>query len=77
MILLIGWRGEPGQKDEPQHVKQGEVTTYILDKIKIKYIIMDKDSSKSEISEIINFAKEKSVPVAIVVRKSTFEFSDF
>jgi|TARA_B100000795_G_scaffold85324_1_gene61973 phosphonopyruvate decarboxylase len=73
MILLIGWRGEPGQKDEPQHVKQGEVTLDILDKIKIKYIIMDKDSSKSEISEIINFAKEKSVPVAIVVRKSTFE----
>ena len=26
MILMIGWRGEPDHKDEPQHVKQGAIT---------------------------------------------------
>ena len=30
MFLLIGWRGQPGQKDEPQHVKQGRSTTEML-----------------------------------------------
>ena len=25
MLILIGWRGEPGVKDEPQHIKQGKV----------------------------------------------------
>ena len=73
MIMLIGWRGEPGHRDEPQHVKQGAVTLDILDTMKIKYIVIDEKSSLHDISEIINFAKEKLVPVAIVVRNSTFE----
>ena len=25
MLLMIGWRGEPGVKDEPQHIKQGRI----------------------------------------------------
>ncbi len=37
MILLIGWRGEPGIKDEPQHVKQGKITLKILDTLDIPY----------------------------------------
>ena len=35
VLLMIGWRGEPGIKDEPQHIKQGEVTTDLLDAMKI------------------------------------------
>lgn len=31
VLLLIGWRGEPGKHDEPQHVKQGKVTLSLLD----------------------------------------------
>ena len=30
-LLVIGWRGEPGVKDEPQHVRQGAVTLGQLD----------------------------------------------
>ena len=73
MILLIGWRGQPGNKDEPQHKKQGKVTLSMLDAMKIKYIIIDKNSSLKGVSKIINFAKNNSEPVAIVVKKSTFE----
>ena len=30
MLLLLGWRGEPGKRDEPQHVVQGKATPGIL-----------------------------------------------
>ena len=40
MILLIGWRGEPNIKDEPQHLKQGKVTKDLLDTMKIPYEIL-------------------------------------
>ena len=73
MILLIGWRGEPGIKDEPQHKKQGLVTLSILDTIKIRYVVIDKNSSPKQMIKIINYAKKNSQPVAIVAKKSTFE----
>ena len=38
LILLIGWRGKPGEKDEPQHVTQGLKTKEILKNLNIKYI---------------------------------------
>ena len=45
ILLLIGWRGEPGVHDEPQHVKQGKVTIPLLDVMGIKNTVM----SKSEV----------------------------
>jgi phosphonopyruvate decarboxylase len=74
MILLIGWRGEPQTKDEPQHVKQGRVTPELLKSMEIPFQIMDGKSDYEEI--IINSvkkAKEILAPVAILVRKNTFD----
>lgn len=74
MLLIIGWRGEPGEKDEPQHIKQGEVTQKQLDLLDIPYVVMDKDS---DLNEIIFFVKEKlkflNTPVAILVKKGSFK----
>ena len=42
MLVMIGWRGEPGVLDEPQHKKQGRVTCQLLDTMEIKYFIMAK-----------------------------------
>ena len=39
LIMFVGWRGEPGQKDEPQHVKQGKITDKLLETMDIKYDI--------------------------------------
>ena len=44
-MILIGWRGEPGVKDEPQHIKQGEITLDLLDVMGIEYQIIDKNSN--------------------------------
>lgn len=75
VLLMIGWRGEPGIKDEPQHKKQGEVTLALLEAMRIPYVILDTDDNKAleQLHEIIVSAREKSVPHAIVIRKDTFE----
>lgn len=74
MILMIGWRGEPGVKDEPQHKKQGEVTLALLEAMQIPYIILDNEENAalSQVHDIIISAREKSIPHAIVIRKDTF-----
>ena len=74
MILIIGWRGEPGVKDEPQHVKQGEITVDLLDVMGIEYQIIDKNTNniKSIVKKVVDNTKKYSKPTAIIVRKGTF-----
>ncbi len=74
VLLIIGWRGEPGVHDEPQHVKQGEVTLPLLDAMQIPYIILpDEDSAAlNAVQMAINDCKKLSKPHAIVIRKNTF-----
>lgn len=74
VLLIIGWRGEPGVHDEPQHVKQGEVTLPLLDAMQIPYIILsDEDvAALSAVQMVVNDCKKLSKPHAIVIRKNTF-----
>ncbi len=75
MLLMIGWRGEPGIKDEPQHIKQGEVTTTLLEAMDILYKIIPNniDKAKVIIGESIDYVKKNNCPLAFVIRKNTFE----
>ena len=74
ILMLIGWRGEPGIKDEPQHVKQGKITLELLDTMKIKYEILPQKSSslKKCINNSISYIKKTNRPLALVVKKNTF-----
>jgi phosphonopyruvate decarboxylase len=74
MVLVIGWRGEPGIKDEPQHVKQGKVTCSLLEAMNIPYsILSDNESNLSEqIEQCMETVKKTSAPYALIVRKDTF-----
>jgi phosphonopyruvate decarboxylase len=72
MLLLVGWRGEPGKKDEPQHVKMGKVTLDVLDSLKVPYKILE-DNYEEIIKEAIEYMKNNNAPYAIVVKKSIFE----
>ena len=72
MLLIIGWRGEPGVKDEPQHVKQGRITPGQLELMEIPYRIMDdKSDPEALLYELVRTARDESRPVALVVRKKT------
>jgi phosphonopyruvate decarboxylase len=74
MLLMVGWRGEPGTKDEPQHIKQGEVTLALFDAIKIPYTIIDSDenTAKKQFLQLIIDIKTKETPYAAIIRKNTF-----
>lgn len=75
ILLMIGWRGEPGTKDEPQHKKQGEVTLELLHAMDIPYTVLSEDETVAiqEVKAIIDATKTQSKPHAIVIRKNIFE----
>jgi len=74
MLLVIGWRGEPGKLDEPQHVKQGRVQNYLLDSAEIPYQIIDETTTEFRgiVENLMKLSLEKNNPVALIVRKGTF-----
>lgn len=74
MLLLVGWRGEPGTHDEPQHVKQGRVMCAMLDAMEIGYFVLDGSmgSAGQVIEQAKNLAISRGAPVAILVRQGTF-----
>ena len=71
MLLIIGWRGEPGTKDEPQHKKQGKVTLALLEAMGIPYEILE-DDYLPQLDRALQYMKQESQPYALVVRKGTF-----
>lgn len=79
MLLLIGWRGEPGEKDEPQHVKQGRITLSLLDALEIPYEILPEDIEKAAtvLNKAFTYMNKFNAPFALVVRKKTFEKYDY
>ena len=74
LLLLIGWRGEPGIHDEPQHISQGEVTLSLLDAMRIPYLILDTEEQNihSQLDSAFDYFKKENAPFALVVRKETF-----
>lgn len=74
MLLLVGWRGEPGFHDEPQHVKQGKVTLPIFDAMGIPYTILPETEAEAAvcIEQSLRNTRASKSPVALVVRKGTF-----
>ena len=75
MLLLVGWRGEPGIKDEPQHKKQGRITLQLLETLEIPHFVLPKEEKDANeiINKSIQLLNKYSAPVALVARKGTFE----
>lgn len=75
MLMLVGWRGEPSVKDEPQHIKQGEVTLSLLEASQISYEILsdDFDEAKKQLQKAFTYMEKEKKPYALVVRKGCFE----
>ena len=72
MIFIIGWRGEPGIHDEPQHIYQGEVTVKLLDDMGISSFIIGKETTDDEVALAMEeFRKllDSGKDVAFVIRK--------
>ena len=74
MLIMIGWRGEPNVKDEPQHVKQGEISEELLKTLSIPYIVLSHESEKIEeiIKDSIDTINKRKTPFVFLVKKNTF-----
>ena len=70
MCLLIGWRGAPGQNDEPQHKAKGKITISLLKLLKIPYCIVENDKDFIKINKLINISQKKNIPIAVLIKKS-------
>lgn len=75
LLMLIGWRGEPGSKDEPQHVKQGKITLQLLETLGIPYSILPAEPVQAlfVVQEATRVMEQSLCPYALVVRADTFQ----
>ncbi len=74
MVLVIGWRGEPGVHDEPQHIKQGKVTCSLLDAMGIPFTVLEKnkEGADRQIELCFNTIAKTGSPYAFIIQKETF-----
>ena len=75
VLLLIGWRGRPGVHDEPQHVKQGKVTTGLLNTMGINYTVLSKDEEQAakQVKVAVDYMQQTKECYALVIEKDTFD----
>jgi phosphonopyruvate decarboxylase len=74
MLLLIGWRGQPGVKDEPQHVTQGRVQEALHQAIELPYRVIGAESGDLDgcLEEAVTSMTGRPGPYALLIRKGTF-----
>lgn len=78
ILLMIGWRGEPGKIDAPQHKKMGKITLPLLETLKIPYSILEPNLSlfERELNKAINYFEKNEGPYAFIIRKNFFSEYD-
>lgn len=75
MLLLVGWRGTPGEKDEPQHAQMGRVTLETLAAIGVPHTVLPTDPREAEaaVQAAALDATTREAPHALVIKKGTFD----
>ena len=79
IIFVVGWRGEPGVHDEPQHIFQGEITCEILSLMGVKNFVIDKETSPAELQSVMEDYKKilaSGSCVAFVIKKGALTFDE-
>lgn len=78
-IFVIGWRGQPGIHDEPQHIYQGQITCDLLDLMDIENFIIGEDTTVEELKKVMaDYANllDSGKSVAFVVRKNALTYDE-
>lgn len=79
VIFIIGWRGEPGLHDEPQHIYQGEVTVKLMEDMDVKTFIIGQDTTEDELTAVMiefDALLKQGKQVAFVIRKGALEYGE-
>lgn len=76
-VFFVGWRGEPGVHDEPQHIFQGEVTLRLLEDMGISTFVIDHTTTEEAVTAQLAAWQpllRAGRQVAFVVRRGALEF---
>lgn len=79
VVFIVGWRGEPGLHDEPQHIYQGEVTVKLLEDMDIRTFAIGKETTEKELIEVMAMFRtilETGKNVAFVIRKGAITYDN-
>jgi len=78
-VFIIGWRGEPGVHDEPQHIYQGEVTLRLLEDMGVNYFVIDKETQDKDVEKKMkefNKILSQGGDVAFVIKKGALSYDE-
>ena len=73
LILVIGWRGSPRIKDEPQHNVKGKITQQLLKLLNIKYTVLKSNKDFAKFDKQIKYAKKSKSIVACLIERGTLQ----
>ena len=73
MLLIVGWRGAPGLKDEPQHIVKGEITTKILKLCGIKHCTIQSENDFLKLKKLIDYSKKNKRIIACLIKNKTLK----
>lgn len=79
MLFVIGWRGEPGVHDEPQHIYQGQVTLRLLEDMGIASFVLSQDTTEDQLTQAMEAFRQafgQGKCAAIVVRKNALTYGE-
>mmetsp|Transcript_39653 Transcript_39653/g.55062 ORF Transcript_39653/g.55062 Transcript_39653/m.55062 type:complete len:325 (+) Transcript_39653:35-1009(+) len=76
IFFVIGWRGEPGTQDEPQHKAQGALTQKLLETLGVEFTLLP--SQREEMEEAMAAVARRmqeghAIHQALLVRAGTFK----
>lgn len=76
-LFIIGWRGEPGKHDEPQHIFQGKITLKLLEILNIEYMVVSQDTKEETLKRKLvewNSLFKKGKQAALVIKKGALQY---
>ena len=77
ILFVVGWRGEPGVHDEPQHIYQGEVTLRLLEDMDVASYVLAPETTEAEVADKLAEFRAllaRGKQAAFVVRKGALTY---
>jgi phosphonopyruvate decarboxylase len=73
LLMLVGWRGEPGKKDEPQHKMMGRIMTDLFKVMELEYAVLEETGWESQLEQAAEYLQHSEKPYIIAIRKGLFD----
>jgi phosphonopyruvate decarboxylase len=73
LLMLVGWRGEPGKKDEPQHKMTGRIMPDLFNVMEIEYTILEESQWETQLEHAADYLQHNQKPYIVAIKKGLFD----